>query len=178
MPFGSSRCSASSSRSSRASARSCSRQAASGRRRSPPACRCAILRRASAPAFAHVGEVRISTERLPAARRRFRRSRRRSGRGRSPAARTPAVLRCRCRRTCSGWRPDGVEQLGQRDGVRAQAIGVGDHLELPFGAADRRDLRHAGTASRRRRTTVSAMVRSVRADRRGRTKSRRTGFRP
>ena len=54
-----------------------------------------------------------------------------------------------------------VEQLGERHAVGAQLVGMRDDLELPLGAADRRDLRHAGTASSRRRTTVSATVRSV-----------------
>ena len=39
---------------------------------------------------------------------------------------------------------DGVQQLGDRHAVGAQLIRVGDHLELPLGAAERRDLRHAG----------------------------------
>ena len=71
-----------------------------------------------------------------------------------------------------------VEKLVDRDAVGAQLVGMGDHLELPLGAADRRHLRHARHAraaggARRYRRRFAA-----RADRRHLTRSRRRGSRP
>ena len=73
---------------------------------------------------------------------------------------------------------DGVQQLGDRHAVGAQLVGMGDHLELPLGAADRRHLRHAGNGQQPPAHDGVGDACAASSGSSCRTRSRRTGSRP
>ena len=146
MPRGSSRCSASSSRSSRAVSSTvfapgcfCTPTMTAGRPLREPS------PRLSAAPFAHVGDV--AHEHRPVAAQRDHAVADLLGRPRTADGLEDVLLRTfhvdPGGRVLAGA-AHRVQQLGDRDVVGAQLVGVRDDLELPLGAADRRDLRDAG----------------------------------
>ena len=154
--------------------------AASGRRRSRRACRCGSPRRASARRLrAH------RPRRAPG--RRARRAApprpRRSPRGVLDAAdRFQHVLLgafgVDARRCVLARASHRRQELGQRDVVRAQRVGVRDDLKLSLGSADRRDLRDAGHGQQAPAGRSCRRWFGASADRRCPTRSRRRGSRP